>query len=89
LILGSGKSALVLGATGQVGRHVLREVLCSAHFTRVCGAGRRLTPVDSLDRLPDSASARAKLEQRQIDIGKPEEWRDAFRAGKFDVVFIA
>ncbi len=79
----------MLGATGQVGRHVLREVLCSAHFTRVCGAGRRLTPVDSLDRLPDSASARAKLEQRQIDIGKPEEWRDAFRAGKFDVVFIA
>ncbi|KAI9439482.1 hypothetical protein BJY52DRAFT_1322012 [Lactarius psammicola] len=86
---GSGKSALVLGATGQVGRHVLREVLCSTHFTRVCEAGRRLTPLDSLDRLPDSVSARAKLEQRQIDFEKPEEWRDAFRAGRFDVVFIA
>lgn len=89
MISGPGKTALVLGATGQVGRHVLREVLCSAHFTRVCEAGRSLTPLDSLDRLPDSASAIAKLEQRQIDFGKPEEWRDTFRAGRFDVVFIA
>lgn len=80
----------MLGATGQVGQHVLREVLCSAHFTRVCEAGRRLTPLDSLDRgLPDAAAAKKKLEQRQIDFEKPEEWRDVFRAGRFDVVFIS
>jgi len=83
-----GKSALVLGGTGQVGRHVLREVLGSAHFTRVCEAGRRLTPLESFPE-----DVRAKLDQRKVDFEKADsginDWQDAFREGKFDVVFIA
>jgi oxidoreductase len=80
----SGKSALVLGGTGQVGRHVLREVLCSTHFTRVCEAGRRLTPLESLPE-----HVHAKLDQRKVDFENASDWQDAFRDAKFDVVFIA
>jgi oxidoreductase len=80
----SGKSALVLGGTGQVGRHVLREVLCSTHFTRVCEAGRRLTPLESLPE-----HVHAKLDQRKVDFDGASDWQDAFRDAKFDVVFIA
>lgn len=84
----SGKSALVLGGTGQVGRHVLREVLCSTHFTRVCEAGRRLTPLKSLPE-----HVHAKLDQWKVDFDKADsgasDWQDAFRDAKFDVVFIA
>ncbi|KAJ6624715.1 hypothetical protein B0H10DRAFT_2430762 [Mycena sp. CBHHK59/15] len=30
-----GQTALILGATGQVGGHLLKELLASPHFTRV------------------------------------------------------
>jgi oxidoreductase len=63
-------------------------VLGSAHFTRVCEAGRRLTPLESFPE-----HVRAKLDQRKIDFDEADsginDWKDAFREGKFDVVFIA
>ncbi|KAJ7460809.1 hypothetical protein FB451DRAFT_1341485 [Mycena latifolia] len=52
----SSQTALILGATGQVGGHLLKELLASSHFTRVGEFGRRTT----------------SLEQRTIDFEKPE-----------------
>jgi hypothetical protein len=54
----------------------------------VCEAGRRLTPLESFPE-----HVRAKLDQRKVDFDKADsginDWKDAFREGKFDVVFIA
>ncbi|KAI0051544.1 NAD(P)-binding protein [Auriscalpium vulgare] len=75
----AGKSALIVGATGQVGRHLLRELLESAQYTRVLEAGRRVT-------IPAPEST--KLEQKVVDFEKPEELRAALSEGKWDVVFI-
>lgn len=77
----SGKSALLIGATGAVGKHVLRELISSGEFTRVLEAGRRVTP---LDQLPPSA--KEKLEQKTVDFEKINE--AGLREGKWDVVFI-
>lgn len=76
----SGKSALVLGATGAVGKHVLKELLSSPHFTRVGEYGRRVTPIDEI------TTGKEKLEQKTIDFEKLEE--SGLKAGKWDVVFI-
>lgn len=74
-----GKSALLIGATGQTGRHLLRELVDSAQFSRVVEAGRRVTTP-----APESQ----KLEQKIVDFEKPEELEAALRGGKWDVVFI-
>ncbi|KAI5123479.1 hypothetical protein M0805_008849 [Coniferiporia weirii] len=76
----SGKSALLLGATGAVGKHVLREVLASGEYARVCEAGRRVTP------LTDLSCAQGKLEQRTIDFERISE--AGLREGRWDVVII-
>ncbi|KAI0259411.1 hypothetical protein BC834DRAFT_633086 [Gloeopeniophorella convolvens] len=77
----AGQSALLIGATGQTGRLLLRELLASPHFTRVGEAGRRLTPPDELP-----SEGRAKLEQMKVDF----EDIDAagLRDGKWNVVLI-
>ncbi|KAI5123478.1 hypothetical protein M0805_008848 [Coniferiporia weirii] len=76
----SGKSALLLGATGAVGKHVLREVLASGEYTRVCEAGRRVTP------LADLPGAEGKLEQRTVNFERISE--AGLREGRWDVVII-
>lgn len=73
-------SALVLGATGQTGQHVLATLLSSKHFTRVGEYGRRLTALDGL------AAGKEKLEQKTIDFEKLEE--SGLKDGKWDVVFV-
>ncbi|KAJ7777404.1 hypothetical protein B0H16DRAFT_1449494 [Mycena metata] len=75
------QTALILGATGQTGGFLLKELLASPHFTRVWEFGRRTTSLDSLPTGKD------KLEQKTIDFEKPEE--AGLREGKWDVVFIA
>jgi len=40
-------SALVLGATGAVGKHILSGLLASPEYTRVGEFGRRVTAVES------------------------------------------
>ncbi|KAJ7173685.1 hypothetical protein C8R46DRAFT_1189863 [Mycena filopes] len=72
------QTALILGATGQTGGYLLKELLASSHFTRVAEFGR----TTSLDTLP---TGKDKLEQKTIDFEKPEE---ALQGGKWDVVFI-
>ncbi|KLO18044.1 hypothetical protein SCHPADRAFT_993847 [Schizopora paradoxa] len=71
-------SALVLGATGGTGQHVLKEVLASKDFTRVGEYGRRVTQ--------DIVEGQAKLEQKVIDFEKLGE--SGLKEGRWDVVFI-
>ncbi|KAK0489337.1 hypothetical protein IW261DRAFT_1557817 [Armillaria novae-zelandiae] len=76
----SGKTALIVGATGQTGQHLLKELLASSHFTKVGEYGRRLTDVSTL------STGKDKLEQRVIDFEKLEE--SGLKNGKWDVVFL-
>jgi len=76
------KSALIFGATGQTGRHLLRELIASPTFTRVCEAGRRVTPAEDLP-----AQASGKVEQKVIDFERLDE--AGLKEGQWDVVFIA
>jgi len=74
-------SALVLGATGAVGKHILSGLLASPEYTRVGEFGRRVTTLESEGR-PE------KLIQRTIpDFDKVEEV-EGIKDG-WDVVIIA
>jgi hypothetical protein len=75
-----GQSALLIGATGATGKHVLRELLSSPHFTHVGEYGRRVTPLDQI------SSGKEKLEQKIVDFEKLED--AGLKAGNWDVVFI-
>lgn len=79
-LLVSGKSALIIGATGQTGRHLLQNLLISPHFTRVGEYGRRLTPAEHI------INGKDKLEQKAIDFEKLQE--SGLKQGNWDVVFI-
>ncbi|KAF8347946.1 hypothetical protein F5887DRAFT_1060703 [Amanita rubescens] len=73
-------SALLLGATGQVGQNVLKELLASSHFTRVGEYGRRVTNLDTI------TSGKEKLEQKTVDFEKIDQ--AGLKDGRWDVVFI-
>jgi hypothetical protein len=76
-------SALIIGATGATGSHLLRELLASPRYSRVGEFGRRVTPVDSL------STGKDKLTQKSIDFDKLSPDDDqGLRDGKWDVVFI-
>ncbi|KAF8639098.1 hypothetical protein AX17_001741 [Amanita inopinata Kibby_2008] len=73
-------TALIFGATGQVGQQVLRELLSSSHFTRVGEYGRRVTSAEAI------TTGKEKLEQKAIDFEKVDQ--AGLKDGKWDVVFI-
>lgn len=62
--MGAGATALIVGASGLVGGHLLRELLAAAEYDRVVSVGRRVLDVahpkleqvtatfDALERLP-------------------------------------
>ncbi|TCD71057.1 Protein fmp52, mitochondrial [Steccherinum ochraceum] len=75
-----GKSALIIGATGQVGRHLLQELLQDSSVTRVGEYGRRVTPVENIK------AGKEKLEQKSINFEKIDE--EGLKDGKWDVVYI-
>lgn len=77
----SGKSALIFGATGAVGRHLLKELLACPDFTRVGEFGRNVTASDKLEGQNTS-----KLEQKKIDFEKLDDTE--VKSGMWDVVFI-
>ncbi|KAG8895306.1 Protein fmp52, mitochondrial [Tulasnella sp. 403] len=58
-----GKSVLLLGATGFLGKNVLPALLASNKFDRVIEAGRRVTPSETIQKYP----GREKLVQKVID----------------------
>lgn len=74
----SGKSALIIGATGATGKHVLKQLLASKDYTRVGEYGRRVTQ--------DITEGKEKLEQKAIDFEKLEE--AGLKEGKWDVVIV-
>jgi uncharacterized protein YbjT (DUF2867 family) len=59
------RTALVAGATGLVGSHVLELLLADPHWSRVVTVGRRGT-----------SQQHAKLEQRVLDLGELETVSD-------------
>ncbi|KAG8221102.1 hypothetical protein J3R82DRAFT_2623 [Butyriboletus roseoflavus] len=75
-----GKSALLLGGTGAVGKKLLAELLASDEWARVGEYGRHVSAT------PQAQGPPAKLEQKVIDfedLGKAE-----LKAGRWDVVFV-
>ncbi|KIJ47537.1 hypothetical protein M422DRAFT_778131 [Sphaerobolus stellatus SS14] len=76
------QTALILGATGATGKHLLRELLNTPNFTKVGEFGRRITPLDTA-----GLSNKEKLVQKVVDFEKPQE--AGFADEKWDVVFIA
>ncbi|KAI0792864.1 hypothetical protein C8Q75DRAFT_731445 [Abortiporus biennis] len=78
--MSNSKSALILGATGATGRHLLRELLQSPNFTRVGEYGRKVTSA------ADITAGKEKLEQRVIDFEQLDQ--AGLKDGKWDVVFI-
>ncbi|KAJ6474678.1 hypothetical protein C8R47DRAFT_1221083 [Mycena vitilis] len=75
------KTALILGATGQVGGYLLKELLANPNITRVGEFGRRTTALESL------TTGKDKLEQKVLDFEKPEA--AGLAEGNWDLVFIA
>ncbi|CAK5267361.1 unnamed protein product [Mycena citricolor] len=73
------KTALIIGATGQVGGYLLKDLLSSPAYSKVGEYGRRVTKLDGLP-------ATEKLEQKTIDFEKLDE--AGLAEGKWDVVFI-
>ncbi|KAG9040802.1 Protein fmp52, mitochondrial [Tulasnella sp. UAMH 9824] len=78
----ASESVLLLGATGATGKHLLRDLLASNHFSRVVEAGRRVTPTESLQ----DAAGKEKLTQKTIDFEKLEE--SGLKDEKADVIVI-
>ncbi|KAG6872907.1 hypothetical protein C0995_005313 [Termitomyces sp. Mi166 len=78
----AGKSALLIGATGQTGQKILLDLLQSPDFTKVGEYGRRVTDKSALP-----ASGVDKLIQRTIDFENLKE--AGLKEHKWDVVFIA
>ncbi|KIJ21051.1 hypothetical protein PAXINDRAFT_65728 [Paxillus involutus ATCC 200175] len=79
----TGRSALLLGATGATGKKLLGELLGSPEWTKVGEYGRRVTPEAEL--LPTGRTA-GKLEQKVIDFEKLGE--AGLKDGRWDVVFV-
>lgn len=77
----AGKTALLLGATGQTGHKILNELLHSSDFTKVGEYGRRLTDAGAI------TTGKDKLVQKTIDFEKLGE--AGLEDDKWDVVFIA
>jgi len=61
--------ALVLGATGHIGAHVVRALLAEGHAVRAAVRSGKYLPV--LDGLP--------VEKVRVDLDRPEELREALR----------
>lgn len=74
------RTALIIGATGQTGRHLLQNLLASDYFTHVAEYGRRVTPADQI------TTGKDKLEQNAIDFEKIQD--SGLSQGKWDVVYI-
>ena len=74
-------SALVFGATGATGKHVLSSVLGMKEYTKVGEFGRRVTALDSI------TGDKSKLVQKTVDFEKIAEEADLKQ--QWDVIYIA
>lgn len=64
-----GQIAIVIGATGVVGREVVKELIACEAITRVITLTRRPAPGDS-----------DKVENHVVDFARLEDWVDLFQA---------
>ncbi|KAG0697934.1 hypothetical protein DFH29DRAFT_1082080 [Suillus ampliporus] len=78
--MSASKTALVLGASGATGRHLLRELLASDQWSKVGEYGRRVTPEADLPQ------NRGTLEQKTIDFDNLDA--AGLKDGRWDVVFV-
>jgi uncharacterized protein YbjT (DUF2867 family) len=69
------KTAVMIGATGLVGSHLLRQLLADARFEKVIALGRKKT-----------GTAHQKLEDHAVDFDAPPAWSSLVRG---DVAFSA
>ena len=76
------RSALVLGATGAVGRLVLTELLASSEYSQVTEIGRRVTSFQNGKQIP----GKEKLKQKVVDLENIEQERLSEAA--YDAVYI-
>ncbi len=67
------KTALVIGATGLVGRQLVQQLLADEHFGKVTVFGRRSLGI-----------ANPKLEEHLIDFDQPDTWQQLVKG---DVLF--
>lgn len=75
-----GKSALIIGATGAVGKFLLQELLSSPAYSRVGEFGRRVTSSECI------TTGKEKLVQKVLDFENLGASR--LKQGKWDVVFL-
>ncbi|KAG1874414.1 hypothetical protein F4604DRAFT_1764655 [Suillus subluteus] len=73
-------TALILGATGATGKHLLRELLSSDQWSKVGEYSRRVTPEADLPQ------NRGKLEQKTVNFENLEA--AGLKDGRWDVVFV-
>lgn len=66
------KTALVIGATGLVGKQLIRQLLTDQRFNKVIVFGRRALGI-----------ADAKLEEHLINFDAPEEWQHLVKGDVF------
>ncbi|KAA1469778.1 hypothetical protein DENSPDRAFT_835439 [Dentipellis sp. KUC8613] len=78
------QSALLIGATGAVGKHLLQELLTSPQYNRVGEFGRRVTAPEKLAGLDEAQ--KAKLQQKAVDFEKIDQ--EGLKEGNWDIVFI-
>ena len=65
------KTVLLVGATGLVGGHILNHLLENETYERVIALSRSALP---------GAEAFSTLDNRIVDFGRPDEWRDQVAA---------
>ncbi|KAI9310922.1 hypothetical protein BX666DRAFT_2001616 [Dichotomocladium elegans] len=70
--MNQGKTALVLGSTGAVGKALLKNILRNGEYAKVITVGRRPAQLD--DTIPQD-----RLVQKTIDFENLEKFRDDFK----------
>jgi len=78
----SNRSALIIGATGAVGRHLLTELLASSEYNHVTELGRRVTSFQEGQSVP----GKEKLKQKVVDFDKIDQ--EGLSDAKYDAVYI-
>ncbi|XP_045591952.1 oxidoreductase HTATIP2 isoform X3 [Procambarus clarkii] len=70
-IMSEGMTALVLGASGEIGKQLVRELINNAAFSRITLVTRRQLDVNS-----------DKVEQKIVDFEKLDDYKEAFEGAQ-------
>jgi len=78
----ANRSALIIGATGAVGRHLLSELLASSEYSQVTEVGRRVTAFQEGQSIP----GKDKLVQKVVNFDKIDQ--EGLSEANYDAVYI-